>query len=259
MDFIRLEETASTSGYLAEIARGCRHATVVTARSQTAGRGQRGNSWEAAPGENITMSLLLRPRDVAPSDQFVISQAVSMGIVEVLRRYLPQSAVSVKWPNDIYVGDRKICGILIENTITSKTILHSIAGVGINVNQREFLSPAPNPVSMAMVSGREYDVDSLTVEFAEAILAEIDDAGLRQDGQEESVASVMARRKSLADRYFSFLWRRTGYHPYIDNLRGERIEARIGSVGPDGILTLVLRSPVEETRSYAFKEITAVL
>lgn len=256
MDFIRLEDTRSTSSYLASIARDCPHATVVTARSQTAGRGQRGNSWEAAPGMNITMSLLLRPEGIAPSRQFVISQAVSMGIVNVLRRYLPGHKVSVKWPNDIYVGDGKICGILIENVITSKSILHSIAGVGINVNQREFFSDAPNPVSMMQITGYEFDVDCLTGEFASEILSEVDAACSAVVNDDSAAVS------ELSDRYFNALWRSDAYYPYMDNLRGERIEARIVSVAADGIITLSIRSigsPVEELRSYAFKEITALL
>ncbi|MDE6431375.1 MAG: biotin--[acetyl-CoA-carboxylase] ligase, partial [Duncaniella sp.] len=121
----------------------------VSARRQTAGRGQRGNSWESAPGKNITMSILLRPEGLHPSRQFVISRAVSLAITGVLRRYMPASAVRVKWPNDIYVDDRKICGILIENVISSASIRQSVVGIGINVNQRRFLSDAPNPVSMA--------------------------------------------------------------------------------------------------------------
>lgn len=248
MTLIELEESPSTNSHLASIASGCAHGTVVCARRQTAGRGQRGNSWEAAQGENITMSLLLRPKGLHPARQFVISEAVSLAIAGVLRRHLPGCDVRVKWPNDIYVGDSKICGILIENTITSTGINHSIVGAGINVNQRRFLSDAPNPVSMAQLAGREFSLRELTEEFAGAIIREVDRA----------VASELAEGSAeLERRYFDTLWRTDGYYPYVDNLKGERIEARVVAVASDGIITMEL--PDGERRSYAFKEIRAVV
>lgn len=249
MTLIELDESPSTNTYLASIAADSPHGTVVSARRQTAGRGQRGNSWESAPGENITMSVLLRPEGLHPSRQFVVSQAVSLAIVGVLRRYLPGCDVRVKWPNDIYVGDRKICGILIENVITSASINHSVVGIGINVNQLHFLSDAPNPVSMAQLTGRSFDLRELTVEFCREILDEV----------ERAVAAELAGEDggTLARRYFASLWRSDGFYPYRDNLRGEMIEARIAAVAPDGPLTLELRGG--ERRTFAFKEVSAVV
>lgn len=250
MEVIRLDESPSTNSYLAANAATLPHGAVVTARAQTAGRGQRGNSWESAPGENITMSLLLRPVGLHPARQFVISQAVSLAIVAVLRKYLsPECDVRVKWPNDIYVGDRKICGILIEHSITSSGINHSIIGAGINVNQTVFLSDAPNPVSMAQLAGHRFDPDALTLDFAGAIISEA----------EAAVAAELAGdTRGLAGRYAEALWRSEGFHPYVDNLaEGERIMARIVSVAPDGILTLGLADG--SLRSYAFKEVKAVV
>lgn len=249
MTVIELDESPSTNTYLASIAADLPHGTVVSARRQTAGRGQRGNSWESAPGENITMSMLLRPEGLHPSRQFVISRAVSLAITGVLRRYMPASAVRVKWPNDIYVDDRKICGILIENVISSASIRQSVVGIGINVNQRRFLSDAPNPVSMAQVTGRSFDLRPLTEEFCRAILDEVDMALAAELSGEGTDA--------LARRYFASLWRAEGFYPYRDNLRGEMIEARIAAVAPDGILTLELRGG--ERRDFAFKEVSAVV
>lgn len=249
MTLIELDESTSTNTHLASIAADSPHGTVVSARRQTAGRGQRGNSWESEPGANITMSMLLRPEGLHPARQFIISEAVSLAIVNVLRRYLPSQDVRIKWPNDIYVGDGKICGILIENSITSTGINHSVVGIGINVNQLRFLSDAPNPVSMAQMSGHEYDVHDLTVEFCTEILREVDIA----------VASELSEAGSgqLAGRYFGNLWRTEGFYPYRDNLRGEFISARIVAVAPDGIITLRLADG--EERSYAFKQISAVV
>lgn len=162
----------STSNYLASIADESPHGFVVEAEAQTAGRGQRGNSWESEPRMNILMSVLLRPEGIAPSEQFLISQAVSVAIVRVLRHYLPE--VRIKWPNDIYVGDRKICGILIENSITATKIIHSIVGIGLNVNQREFHSDAPNPVSMFQLTGRNRCTSLLAREVVREILREVE-------------------------------------------------------------------------------------
>lgn len=245
MEIIELEETASTNSWLAAKARESSEGLTVLCRRQTAGRGQRGNRWESEPDKNITMSLLLKPAGLHPSRQFLVSQAVSVAIVTVLSRYLPGHEVCIKWPNDIYVSDRKICGILIENSITQSGINHCIVGMGINVNQTRFFSDAPNPVSMTMLTGREYAPRAL----AEEIVGEI----LR-----ETAAITADDTAGLQKRYSAMLWRREGYWPYTDNLRGERIMARIAGVAPDGILTLELADSGGH-RSFAFKEVAACL
>lgn len=245
MEIIELEETASTNSWLAARARESSEGLTVLCRRQTAGRGQRGNSWESEPGKNITMSLLLKPAGLHPSRQFLVSQAVSVAIVTVLSRYIPGHEVSIKWPNDIYVGDRKICGILIENSITQNGINHCIVGMGINVNQTRFLSDAPNPVSMAMLTGREYPPRAVAEEIVGEILHET--AAINPDDT-----------TGLQKRYSAMLWRRDGYWPYTDNLHGERIMARIAGVAPDGILTLELADSGGH-RSFAFKEVAACL
>lgn len=252
MQIIDLPEVDSTNSFLALIAPDSPSGIVVLGRAQTAGRGQRGNSWEAAPGENITMSMLLRPAHIAPAGQFVISQAVSVGIVNVLKRYLPNSTVSVKWPNDIYVDDRKICGILIENTLSGGSIDYSIVGMGINVNQREFLSDAPNPVSIYQLTDREHDIDVLVREVAEEILALFAEVDADHSNQTEGSTHL-----SLQERYFGMLWRSDGYYPYHDNIRDMNIMAAIESVAPSGHITLVTMDG--ERYVYAFKEISSIL
>ena len=132
--------------------------TVWCAEYQTAGRGQRGNRWESRQGENMMFSILFRPRGLRAAGQFVISQICSVGIV----RYLAELGLDarIKWPNDIYIGDRKICGMLIENTLKDDTLAVSIAGIGLNVNQKVFPPELPNPTSVLLaldnaVTGRE--------------------------------------------------------------------------------------------------------
>lgn len=239
---IRLfDSLGSTNTAMAADAASLPHGSVYRALSQTAGRGQRGNSWEAAPGLNLTFSMLLRPHSVRPAEAFAVSMLSSLSIADVLQRHLGRQ-VLIKWPNDIYVGDRKLVGILIENAFSS-AIDHSIIGVGINVNQREFLSDAPNPVSMFQLSNRVFDLDALQLELAQTIVDDFD----RYDAAPDILA--------LTARYRSRQWRGSGIHPWRDNLRGEVVEAAIDSIAPDGTLTLDTTPP----RSFAFKEVSAIL
>jgi BirA family transcriptional regulator, biotin operon repressor / biotin---[acetyl-CoA-carboxylase] ligase len=111
---------------------------IVITDNQTAGRGQRGNSWISAPGLNLTFSIILKPTSLLIKDQFIFNMAVSLSIVDVLEKILPDSAVKIKWPNDIYVDEKKIGGILIENTLEPPFMKTAIVGIGLNVNQRKF-------------------------------------------------------------------------------------------------------------------------
>jgi BirA family biotin operon repressor/biotin-[acetyl-CoA-carboxylase] ligase len=130
---------------------------VVHTNYQSAGRGQGGNKWESEENKNLLISIILFPSMIIPTDQFLISMAVSLGICDFLDQHT--SAVSIKWPNDIYVKNDKIAGILIENSIMGDQIEHTIAGIGINLNQTAFLSDAPNPVSLANLTGKQYDLN----------------------------------------------------------------------------------------------------
>jgi BirA family transcriptional regulator, biotin operon repressor / biotin---[acetyl-CoA-carboxylase] ligase len=129
--------------------------TVIYTDSQSAGRGQKNNKWESDEGKNLLISIILYPRSIAPEDQFYISMAVSLGICDFIDSFFPGS--KIKWPNDIYIKNDKIAGILIENSILGKTIESSVAGIGININQEKFSDVVPNPVSIKMVTGNEYD------------------------------------------------------------------------------------------------------
>lgn len=244
MDIIWIDECGSTNTMLAQM--GAKHATALCSRKQTAGRGQRGNSWESEPLKNLTFSLLLKPNWVLASRQFEVSMAVSIAIVEVLDSYLGTDAsISIKWPNDIYVGDKKICGILIENVLVGNQLAQCIVGVGLNVNQTRFTSPAPNPLSMAMVSGREFALEPIAAEITKRIVKEV-----------EALAHEEHRHEIMA-KYFARLWRRDGYFSYFDVKKREQIKAKIEFVAPTGLLTLRLQD--NSLRTYAFKEVQAVI
>lgn len=247
-NYIFLEEATSTNTLLAaaDATDPQPHATVLAARSQTAGRGQRGNSWEAEPGKNLTFSVLLRPGGVAARDQFVISEAVAIAVAHVVASVVGAgNDVAVKWPNDIYVGDRKICGILIENSLSGNSIVRSIAGVGLNVNQTEFVSDAPNPVSVAQLTGKSTDLRRLLEQVVEAIVRMADLCGT------EAGAAEIHRE------YRSMLWRRNGMYRWVDAADSSVFDAEIDDIATTGHITL--RTPAGELRTFAFKEVHPVI
>lgn len=237
---IRLDSTTSTNSELAVRAAELPHGATIVAREQTAGRGQRGNGWEAEPGKNLTFSILLRPRNVRAAEAFSLSMLTSLAIAGALEELLPETRIYVKWPNDIYVGDLKICGILHENSISGGRLDYSVAGIGINVNQLKFLSNAPNPVSMAILAGREFDLSEVLDIVRSKILQAVD----LFDGDTQALASRYRRR----------LWRGEGQHHWHDNVRNEEVTAAIADVAPDGTLTLDTRPP----RTFLFKELSPV-
>ena len=219
---------------------------TVVAEYQTAGKGCGSNTWESERGKNLTFSVLLHPTEIRANCQFRISEAVSVAICEVLEQFFrplspsdstPDSGeqkVTIKWPNDIYVGDRKICGILIENRLKGSSITDSVVGIGLNVNQRTFHSDAPNPVSMVQLTGEETDREVLL----EAFLKELSKALENEPG-------------ALAEAYRSRLYRREGLHWFSDS-KGA-FEAKVLNVLDDG--RLVLLDSEGRTRLYAFKEV----
>lgn len=243
--YIKLLSTRSTNSYLAEIASDSEHGTVVSTIEQTAGRGQRGNSWEAEPGKNLTFSIFLHPGTIDARQQFAISEIVSIAITTTLQKHIPHNKVVIKWPNDIYVDDMKICGILIENSLMGSSINYSIAGIGINVNQQKFLSDAPNPISLYNLIGKETALDSLLDDICCEILLLMD---------KYNNTDLLPE---LHNSYIKLLWRNDGYYLYQDTTTNERFNARIIDVAPSGLLTL--KDDKNCSRTYAFKEVSAIL
>ncbi len=206
---------------------------VVWAEYQTAGRGCGTNTWESERGKNLTFSVLLHPDGVAANRQFQISMQVSLALCEALGRHIGD--LSIKWPNDIYWRNGKIAGILIENRLQGTTIRDSIVGIGLNVNQREFRSDAPNPVSLWQICEHEIDREQLLHDFLEAL------------------NDCLGR--DMRTQYLSMLYRRRGFHPYTD--KDGAFMAEIADVEDDG--HLVLRDEEGQERRYAFKEVQFVI
>ena len=251
MDFkvIHIGETDSTNRWLREwITHGVRNdvqflrkdctsflTPCVIAEYQTAGRGCGTNSWESERGMNLTFSMLIHPENLPANRQFYITEVTSVALCETLEHYLG-CAVEVKWPNDIYVGDQKICGMLIENTLQGSRIKDSIIGIGLNVNQTVFESDAPNPVSMRQLAGRTFNRE----EVLHAFFAAFD--------------TVLTRQTASLD-YRDRLYRRVGAYLFKDERCTFRAE--IASVLPDGHLRLLTEDG--ELRTYAFKEVQFII
>jgi len=129
---------------------------VITAY-QSAGRGQRGNTWLVEPDMNFTFSLILKPRFLSVKDQFYLNRFVSLGLTDYLRNYFDEG-VKIKWPNDILIRDKKVCGILIENQLSAMQLTQSIVGIGLNMNQKEF--GVTTASSLSLLSGKEFDLQT---------------------------------------------------------------------------------------------------
>lgn len=239
---IRVEETNSTNNYLQTLCdeRKVEEFTTVAANFQTSGRGQRGNSWESEPGKNLLFSFVVFPEFLEARKQFLLSQIVSLAIKEELDNYVAD--ISIKWPNDIYWREKKICGMLIENDLMGRYISQSIAGIGININQEAFYSPAPNPVSLRQITGKQYDI----FEILRNIMVRVQSYYklLREDDT-----------AIIATRYEKSLFRKEGMHRYRD-ANGEFL-ARILSVEPEG--KLILEDEMQRKKGYMFKEVEYLL
>ena len=219
------------------------HGYCISADFQTSGHGQATNRWESEDGKNLLFSLLLRPTVIPAAEQFVITELVTLAIINALQDYIRQK-ITIKWPNDIYVGDKKLCGILIENALCGSTIDTCIVGIGININQELFVSDAPNPVSLKQLNGRDNDRGEILAEIYQNILNYY--GYLADNWQNNDI------KQSLHYEYMNNLYRRTGYHNYSTS-EGEHFRAEIEDIGPQGHLTLRLESG--EQRTFAFKEV----
>ena len=207
---------------------------VVWADYQTAGRGCDTNTWESERCSNLLFSMLLHPTAMPARDQFRISMAVSVALREMLSHRA--DAFTIKWPNDIYWMDYKISGILIENRLQGSHIIDSIVGVGLNVNQKCFLSDAPNPISLRQIVGQDFNCEQLLHEFLACF--------------EHTLG-----RNTLSTDYENSLYRRGKWAEYADQTGC--FEAMLEGVEADGRLVLTDTSGCR--RTYAFKEVRFII
>ena len=217
--------------------------SVVAAVNQTAGRGQRGNRWVSAPGDNLTFSFILKPEGLPAREVMAVTCLATLAVREALREEGVPAVI--KWPNDIYVGRRKICGMLVENGLEGPDIAWSVVGIGINLNQTEFPGGVLNPTSLKRLTGKDYD----PVAFLEKLCHGIEAFLPALDNQEG--------RNGLRAAYERDLFRKDSPAPYRDLTNGEEFTGIIRGITPEGLLRVEKAEGPEKT--FGFKEISYIL
>lgn len=222
--------------------------SVIAAEFQTAGRGQRGNRWNSKAAENLTFSIIVRPGvdgipAIPAAGQFVVSEITALTTV----RYLDSKgiAASIKWPNDIYFNDSKICGILIENCVREGLLLWSICGVGINLNQETFPSDIPNPVSVKLITGKECILSDELLLWTECF-DHVADLLSMPDGKEK-----------IERMYLDKMYRKGIRAAYLDTLSGETFYGCIQGISETGCLRVIKEDG--SLKDFAFKEIQYII
>ncbi len=231
-----LPECASTNTYLMDLNRQQvqPEGTLVITHNQTAGRGQRSTTWVSEPGQNLTFSLLLRPRFIQAQQQFLLSQAVAMALNDCLQN-LVQGHIRVKWPNDILLNSKKVCGILIENQLAGSQLESTVVGIGLNVNQEHF--PIPTATSLALEGGRRFELQQVL----DALCTHLEARYLQLKKMDFEVL--------LADYLRVLHWRN---EPHFFMAKGQRIAGTI--VGVDEAGRLLVKTGAQ-TEAFDLKEI----
>lgn len=245
---IWLESIDSTNTEILRRTDSLDNMSVIAAVNQTAGRGQRGNTWVVEPGANLTFSILLKFGEGALSplkatSQFVISQAVTLALQE----YLDRKGIDarIKWPNDIYVRDRKLVGILVENALEGDHVARSIVGIGINCNQREFPPELMNPTSMSLLTGERYDTHLELQNYLEVLHKYL------------RIMETPQGRDLMQEKYVSRLYRLGTAHEYTDCRSGEVFRGTIKGISGSALLQVEM--PDGQIKEFAFKEISYIL
>lgn len=243
---IHKEEVDSTNNYLKNLLSNHNliEFTTVVATDQTKGRGQRGNYWESEKGKNLTFSTYLTPYFLPINKQFILSQVISLAILDTLSIYTSIDNLKIKWPNDIYYKDKKICGILIENALIDDLIQCTIAGIGININQVNFRSDAPNPISLKQIVRCDNDLslELLLNQYLERLAKRYQQ--IKDLNWEE-----------IATDYHNNLYR-YGEESFFQDKDG-MFEGRIINVNQEGALSIERKEG--RTSNYLFKEVAYII
>jgi BirA family biotin operon repressor/biotin-[acetyl-CoA-carboxylase] ligase len=240
--YLYFENLPSTNTYLAGLLKkkNLPEGTIIYTNYQSEGRGYYGNSWESEDGKNLLISVVLYPSFIRPANQFYISMTISLGIFDFFLRYVP--GCSIKWPNDIYVNNDKIAGILIESSIINDEIENTIAGIGLNINQEKFLSDSPNPVSLCMLTGISYNLTDC-----------LDQIGKNLDKRYKQL--IAGNVEQIKKEYISNLYRVNIWSAYRDT-KGI-FTGRILTVNDNGRIRVEKKD--KEINEYSFKEIEFIL
>jgi len=234
----RIHETGSTNNYAAKLllTKSPPEGAIFVADSQVDGRGQASSKWESEPNKNLTFSILLYPDFIEISRQFEVSKAISMGVVDFLKEQVDD--VAIKWPNDIYIGKKKVAGILIENSVRSAKISSCIVGIGLNINQQVFTGNSPNPVSLSQITGRNYNLET-----------SLSDLCLKIDARYRQLSNGEFRQ--IDENYTQMLYQLGLWSHYSDE-NGD-FEGQI--LGVDQIGQLLIETRSGKINKYQFKEV----
>jgi BirA family biotin operon repressor/biotin-[acetyl-CoA-carboxylase] ligase len=236
----KVEKVDSTNNYTSALPSDTPEGSIVWTLDQTQGRGQGTNKWESEPGKNLTFSIILHPTWLLAEDQFYLSKIISLAISDFIKLFTDN--VSIKWPNDIYVANGKIAGILIENSIKGQFIMQSIVGIGININQQTFSTYAPNPLSIKQLTGNEYDLSKMLNILCDLI----------------AFRYLQLKKKEIQtinENYLHTLYRLNQMANFIAN--GEKFEGMIIDVESNG--TLIICEKNKKVRNFLHKEVEFVL
>ena len=245
-DIIWLQSVDSTNEEAKRHISDIDNLSVLSALEQTAGRGQRGNTWTSNAGENLMFSIVLKSPALMAEDHFALNEIAALSVSEFLSTYGIKA--QIKWPNDIYVGNKKVCGMLIENSLRGEWIADSIIGIGLNVNQRNFDVTLPNPTSMALCSHDSestFDIKELLDEFMDIF-----------KGYLERYCHIRGGYGRLRQLYHAQLWRKDIPAQFIDMATGE-FTGIIRGVTDKGCL--LVETPEVIIKEFSFKDISYIL
>jgi len=223
MKMIKLDAIDSTNSYLKKLLlkENINDFTVVVSKHQTNGRGRNGNLWANKPSLNLAFSVYKRFINFSVNEKFMLNILSSISVYEVLKKYKLNN-LTIKWPNDIMTENKKIAGILIENSVRGNKINHSVIGVGININQSQFLD-LPNATSVFLESGKKHSVEKIAVELKDAFKKNFTNFEIRETELIEFYNSVLFKRNVTTD---------------FTNVNAKKIQGTIIGVNKDGILSL---------------------
>ena len=239
-NLITLKEVDSTNTFLKNLVSNSKplpEGTVIMAESQYAGRGQQQNGWHSQAGKNLTFSLLLNPSFLPVTQQFDLTRVISLGVFNALEALLGDR-LKIKWPNDIYYGDKKLGGILIENLLQGSLIKQAVIGIGINVNQLEFPDWVPNPISINQILQQDYDLQLLLSQICRHI--------------EAWYLKLRAGKTELIrEAYLNSMYWLNETHLFRSN--GDVFSGKIKNIENNGLL--VVNNNIETEFKFTFKEI----
>ncbi|NNF36590.1 MAG: biotin--[acetyl-CoA-carboxylase] ligase [Saprospiraceae bacterium] len=237
-----LDEVDSTNAYALSLTSNSNpiEGTAISAGFQSSGRGQIGRSWWGEPGKNIFTSVILKPSHIQAADQWIINQSVSIAIVKCLEAWVDKP-IKIKWPNDIYINDKKICGILIQCNLAGKNIQHAIIGIGLNVNQDQFPAELPNPTSLLEETDEEIDI----IQLRNALYASLEE----HYGKTKTFDAV-----SIRHQYQEYLYRKGLPTSFMK--QGKSLIGTIMGVDEIGRLMLMINGRQE---AFNFNEVKMII